>query len=1356
MDSFLSSSQNFVRALKANSDPPSPESPSKIEIARAAWNQKSFYAPRKAELIVDFILTRFIKNEIHFLTDIPSWQLLLDVCQSANFEPWLAPLVHRISFARIIIQFLQSIQNTLLDTNAQLTRLMYECTTILWPLCVSKMSSELLLECFGASLRFCRDREPNEYIGHIIINVTNSFDRSLNTSSSKKKIFSVFVQTYFEDWFSSLSKLYSSLSHSNLLESIYATGSDCFLNLDVLRDGKTETVLFSALESIAPDIIAPSLPRIFSSYVQTLKKNRSVIFGQGSKLDSLEEFHEASLKFLTSCQTTLNMMTDKGQVWKTRALLLDVVNEENVFNTRHVETEKLLSGIVNSILIELAGGHEDSLGPAISCLTSLTRIDYRLIESVLPDILSQALLIPHSISSAMELLETVIQYHAKTRTMTVYIETLMSVNFRDSVTADLCQKFYERMCHSAALHPIHLDRLGRCSHDFLPLNQTITAVRCVTEHTQSLWEEYQSCKLSEEGESPRKTRKLKNGKSSDDSLASTVALKLSAVASLASILLTWFSAESVPKESQEELAQLLNHFSSKVVLHSLSTMFKIANRKAENPSWNEEIVMLAFLRLLYALGLRRSPNLSLVPECSPNLIQQMSESIHSIALPELRLEILRTLFKSAPEERRPAILNLVLTILNSSAEAPEGFSVLHLVTQRWLPLIDLQASKAQLEQFIEIFVRLRTQGREHSTSVLLVQVLTSAEFWELPNIRSALLAFIDQSTSIVDDWTTITPLQEQFVSSVFDTLLFVPTEYLTRSMRIFLVKRAIILDQAIAESHTSQLLRNVRICIARILSSMDHSENLVRDLNPYLQHLHHSRASVESINTVPETTKLIEYLLKTVLKNGTSEELLQLVKQYSENLEEDSFLTTNSWVQSFRVLVKTLLEDFPLKNVAPSAQAAFKDLFDALHRRLFPTLTELLMDQSPSNLARAKGVLQGWQQVLKLGHWLELLGGVVPLLGEQVVQWFALAHRTPGAEDAQFIIFGVLLEEFSLCEASIQNKQLETVIAAYVLLGRQGSEFEEMNNSISSICSALSPATYNYALDLILSSFRGADGNEINRLVHLSTTLLQNNPQNTLQIVQNFVTESINIFNTRSVFLEGARLSALHLLLQRCRDRPATLRQIDVSGIWLYFSKVCVGSEVHDSTTSSETFHCVVSITTALVRLRRDLVVLSLPQMGVVLRRLIQSMQNPRPNLGPKQSAMVSRGLPLWINSREPLGIEESKVLSRLLESLTAKTVVKKLTISTTIAPKAESLAKPFSKHAAYVAKAYVEALNDPLCALPAVVRKELQPGLYALCGMINDFARDALMASTTDAGEKAILKSLWREYEKQRYVGKG
>jgi hypothetical protein len=183
------------------------------------------------------------------------------------------------------------------------------------------------------------------------------------------------------------------------------------------------------------------------------------------------------------------------------------------------------------------------------------------------------------------------------------------------------------------------------------------------------------------------------------------------------------------------------------------------------------------------------------------------------------------------------------------------------------------------------------------------------------------------------------------------------------------------------------------------------------------------------------------------------------------------------------------------------------------------------------------------------------------------------------------------------------------------------------------------------------------------------------------------------------------------------------------------------------------------------VRLRRDLVVHTLPHLGDVLQRLISCLRSLRPQLGAIQSGLVTDTLPEWINaSKQPLGAEEAKALARLFSMLTAKTIARLplrghhalVTTTAVDAPKAESLVKPFSKHVAYVTLAYIEAMNDPLCVLPLDVRKELQPGLFALCGMLGEHDRDAVMVSALDAGGKATMKALWKEYEKQKYVGRG
>lgn len=214
------------------------------------------------------------------------------------------------------------------------------------------------------------------------------------------------------------------------------------------------------------------------------------------------------------------------------------------------------------------------------------------------------------------------------------------------------------------------------------------------------------------------------------------------------------------------------------------------------------------------------------------------------------------------------------------------------------------------------------------------------------------------------------------------------------------------------------------------------------------------------------------------------------------------------------------------------------------------------------------------------------------------------------------------------------------------------------------------------------------------------------------------------------------------------------MRQQDLSSIWSILSTSLEGSANHDISTHRATFNEIISILSALIRLRRDLVTSTLPHLGHVLRRLLQSLRHIRPNLGAKQTKLVTDTLPRWTNTSTPLVAEEAKAVARLLTTMTTKTLVRGQSAGDS--DKAESLARPFSKHAAYVLAAYVEAMNDPLCALPQDTRRELEPGLFALCDMMGEYNRDAMMVASLDAPGKVVMKGIWREYEKQKYVGKG
>ena len=55
--------QEFIRALKAPSDPPVAGRRTKIEIARHAWDDNAFFLPSKAQVIADWLLSTFLKDK---------------------------------------------------------------------------------------------------------------------------------------------------------------------------------------------------------------------------------------------------------------------------------------------------------------------------------------------------------------------------------------------------------------------------------------------------------------------------------------------------------------------------------------------------------------------------------------------------------------------------------------------------------------------------------------------------------------------------------------------------------------------------------------------------------------------------------------------------------------------------------------------------------------------------------------------------------------------------------------------------------------------------------------------------------------------------------------------------------------------------------------------------------------------------------------------------------------------------------------------------------------------------------------------------------------------------------------------
>lgn len=219
-------SQGFVRALKAASDPPIVGGPFKIEIARRAWDDASFHVPCKSEVVADWVLTKFLKertrglcvhsvvlliiqvlNVISFtssanpLIDIRYWKLLLDVISSQDNasqaqegptsrlpKTWLSALLLRIPISVILLSFVTLLKEARPDDLEQLILVAHSCLSFLWPVGLNKMTTELLLDCWGTFLQIYEETGPTEGFSQIGALLSKSYRNSLATSSGKKKV----------------------------------------------------------------------------------------------------------------------------------------------------------------------------------------------------------------------------------------------------------------------------------------------------------------------------------------------------------------------------------------------------------------------------------------------------------------------------------------------------------------------------------------------------------------------------------------------------------------------------------------------------------------------------------------------------------------------------------------------------------------------------------------------------------------------------------------------------------------------------------------------------------------------------------------------------------------------------------------------------------------------------------------------------------------------------------------------------------------------------------------------------------------------------------------------------------------
>ncbi|CAL1696498.1 unnamed protein product [Somion occarium] len=1233
------SALELIRALKASSDPPSLNGPSKIQLAQDGWNNASLYMPNKAETVLEWLLTRLLKDKnkdvsTNPMADVRYWKLLNDILTSA-FPPssntfsnpariWMVPLLNRVPLAPMIVAFLN-----LCATNPEsadrlhLTSLGLRSFSILWPLAAPKFTQDALLDCVGALLEYlsvlsCKPLlEGDEHrtaLANFVLSISSSYRESLGNAAHKKKICSSFMQHHLRHWLTCVSLQSGDLQDDEVLSSIYDIGVDTIFNVDVLRvayEQQAQTSLDSSLAGLmsqVPSIVLICLPRLFKSYIDISKKHRSALFGQGSKnigITAAEQARAASMRFFATCDGLLRSTTNE-EVWRTRLALLTIVDQEDLLSVSDDMSADVLRQIgelsIDSLSDAFQAGQSEMICVLLDTLSALSHIDYDLVPGALSRILPIISLVPNAMQSAIPYLGQLLSYHIKTRTVDTFTQAILTSFTKLPATTPTPQNTYQNASSSAVLNHRFLDQLSKAVHGFLTPGQVPDLTQSILRQLQSSLEDFEerASRTSKNDEGPRKKRKReRQSLSASDTDPDHAAVVFALMTSVAAVALTALPFNTVLEEVQQSVRSEIQEFYSKSVRGKLKKALKACLNDTSNV-WGWQLVAISALRLRYYLI-----NSSLVADNDTKTPSKLLSLLKlDDILPELRVEIYRTLLHEANVGRFAAttvfedILQAIEKIgpTNKAAwtgelhrlsvdERSSDISVagLHLLLDRWLPTLDTLVTPDQLKRLAELMLAVLPQESGSpsrrsqdalSLSSLFAKTLRNAQFWEMQNFRSAIVSLINEHTASMDNVQVQDILQQllsgqQFgkgpneegsLQAVYDLLLYAPTEFLPRSVRTDLLKRALAADVTIGISvkgrdlqpEQQQRLITLREFMRRVffhVGTVEHSA-----IQEYVIYLMDPPFSLTDDSSTFKhiTLDLIEMHFRSLLSSAEKDKhagIAKILESFIHSAAINAASNQSSSISSLReqslvLLIDSIVDGYKLANFQEEVIQSLRNLWEHVFSLILSRMSALVSQETKeTDLLSAGPVLNLWCRLLIFRRWLTIEGFSIPMFGQELARKF-LSLKSDAAQDSSALphsILAIALEE--LHTGKQHGEQLQFVVAIYLAFCVRSNSIcrKDLDDCIISACKKLTVQDFSGVLNLVIDGLtkQGLEKTSLGDLIHLSGVLVHNAPEGTLKVTQEYVTRSLSLFVNVPLYTENTELAncALNFVAKYFNDR---------------------------------------------------------------------------------------------------------------------------------------------------------------------------------------------------------------------------
>ncbi|THH11364.1 hypothetical protein EW145_g684 [Phellinidium pouzarii] len=1201
------------------------------------------------------------------------------------------------------------------------------------------------------------------------------------------QILSSFLQVNFSRWTSfvcveTLSETYLQREGKTLKSEVYQIGIDILFSVESLKSSQDPLVILLTehfIPSKTPKSQLRVVPMIYKAYVQETRKHRFSVFGSGSSPSQDQtvqgKIRDAGMTAFMNSYKTLREFGDDLEVWQSVVSLLEVLEEANIVGSGSSENTNILRKlpIMGHIAYLPLPDEPRRLESALRILCVLSHVDFEIINPLLSEIFSGLITIQStSFPSAQALLHNLLDFHSKTRTIPSYLSTLIDCLSGCPTSKRIVKKYTEpirlhRDCASGSLLGLaHLEEVSRAVKGFLTSGQTPEAVQALLEIFNASWSSYSddhnammdvdeneamtAVEILRKSENKKSKRRKVETLSIPMSARELSAVSYSLVARVIAIVLPSLPFSTLPEPSYAILRSSITEAWMGIRKNAALIAFNALPETSVGERWASQIVTASTLRICHALNM--CPSLRSLDTMSTETVPsgQTASMIRSAGTtPELIVEL--------------------INMLCSEISSPEHLLIL-------ADMCLLQGNT----------------GHDASPSSLsfnwdLEQAMRSAAFWELPRLRDALIFVLDKASENAQGIdldkllkqiqfksknTTISwALQQvQLIASVFEMLLRAPREYLPRASRSTFFRRALVADLAIfltIHQSTVELINGhrTRMVIRAWLSSISDTScvlDIVPDPQDCIVYLTIPASGPEDVVKVynTATVDLLGHAHRQIVRsaiNNKYERMESLCASLQHSISADqrgdkTVLPERSLLQFIEILVSEIqstdkLSEAPLR--------AVEGLYSSLNAQLSTAMEDLLSESAFGSSAENESTVRVYRACFVLRRWLGV-NASINHFGGILLQKLITSGQDQNPQSLKSLgtqIFSLLLEELYSVAPQEHEVHLALIVSSYVLLLSRLdlADEEDCDSALRRATRMLSITDFTFVLSLLREALmKGLSSNrELQSIVHLSHVLISEAPEGALKITQEHFEECLQIF-ANAIFVSGdadLSLEVLTFIRSVCSDRPASIRLISVGPIWALLSRLLSGSHTHTVHTHTPILHAISSTAGALVRLRRDLVRATLPHLAGVLRQLLSALRVPRTQLGSRQRALVADTLPWWVSPAAPPGPEEARAVARLLTDRDKEKEKEK---------GAEALAGAFSKHAGPVMGAYVGALGDALVVLAPTVRAALAPGLYALCDMMGEYGRDALMVGGLDASGRVALKALWREYEKQKYVGKG